>query len=481
MVQIRDENHRPLPGIEVGDLGPKLGDHANDTGFLRLDNVRVPRENMLSKYQQVDEDGNYVKAAKEGKGNDKLHYATMMFARGGLVMMASGHLAKAVTIATRYSAVRKQGFEDTKSSSFRAPEKQIIDHQVQQYRLMKQLSIAYAFRFCSRWLINKQSSVRSSIGEIIETDDLKDIAETSAALKGLCTQVAADGIEDCRKCCGGNGYLLSSGIGALALDYLWQTTAEGDFVVMLLHTAHFLIKNVRKVRNGENVYGPCDYMMLLQNPQFNVDYVLSQCQIDQPNEHKKFSDLQYLLSVFKARALVYVADLVASLDAQLSSGVNYDQAFNNNAVLAKQAVIYHCYYFVLSNFISCINDIEDVSVKKVLENVCAFFACTNLLDNQMAGFLNHKSVNLLSSNIVDLLKSLRPNAVTLVDSFDFPDRVLNSSIGRYDGNIYESLYMSAVKSNLNKTDPFIGYEQVLKPRLDGEMLKEGADWVKSKL
>lgn len=34
MVQIRDENHKPYPGIEVGDLGPKLGDHANDTGII---------------------------------------------------------------------------------------------------------------------------------------------------------------------------------------------------------------------------------------------------------------------------------------------------------------------------------------------------------------------------------------------------------------------------------------------------------------
>merc|ERR1711963_916239 len=40
MVQLRDENHRPLPGIQIGDVGPKFGDNANDTGFLRLDHVR---------------------------------------------------------------------------------------------------------------------------------------------------------------------------------------------------------------------------------------------------------------------------------------------------------------------------------------------------------------------------------------------------------------------------------------------------------
>ena len=38
------------------------------------------------------------------------------------------------------------------------------------------------------------------------------------------------------------------------------------------------------------------------------------------------------------------------------------------------------------------------------------------------------------------LKAVRPNAVTLVDAFEFPDNVLNSAIGRYDGRVYEALY-----------------------------------------
>jgi alkylation response protein AidB-like acyl-CoA dehydrogenase len=36
MVQLRDEDHKLLPGIEAGDVGNKMGDNAIDTGYLRL-------------------------------------------------------------------------------------------------------------------------------------------------------------------------------------------------------------------------------------------------------------------------------------------------------------------------------------------------------------------------------------------------------------------------------------------------------------
>ncbi len=37
----------------VGDIGPKVGLHENDNGFLALDHVRIPRENMLMRYSKV--------------------------------------------------------------------------------------------------------------------------------------------------------------------------------------------------------------------------------------------------------------------------------------------------------------------------------------------------------------------------------------------------------------------------------------------
>ena len=40
----------PLPGVEAGFLGNKMGDNANDTGYLILKDVRIPREYMLMQY-----------------------------------------------------------------------------------------------------------------------------------------------------------------------------------------------------------------------------------------------------------------------------------------------------------------------------------------------------------------------------------------------------------------------------------------------
>lgn len=42
-----------LLGITVGDIGPKMDLEYMDNGFLQLDHVRVPRENMLSRFTQV--------------------------------------------------------------------------------------------------------------------------------------------------------------------------------------------------------------------------------------------------------------------------------------------------------------------------------------------------------------------------------------------------------------------------------------------
>lgn len=75
IIQIRDlKTHKPLPGVTVGDVGPKFGLNTLDNGFVLFDHVRIPHENMLAKYSHV------VKATGiyERPPNAKVGYGTMV-------------------------------------------------------------------------------------------------------------------------------------------------------------------------------------------------------------------------------------------------------------------------------------------------------------------------------------------------------------------------------------------------------------------
>ena len=98
-VQLRGEDLLPLPGVEIGECGPKLGDNDTPIGYLRLRGVRIPRRHLLEKRQRVSREGEYIVGAataskskskskskseseseseSKGRGKSKAHYVTML-------------------------------------------------------------------------------------------------------------------------------------------------------------------------------------------------------------------------------------------------------------------------------------------------------------------------------------------------------------------------------------------------------------------
>ena len=48
-----------LPGIDVGDIGTKLGMSSIDNGFLGFNKHRIPRESLLSRFVNVSKEGKF--------------------------------------------------------------------------------------------------------------------------------------------------------------------------------------------------------------------------------------------------------------------------------------------------------------------------------------------------------------------------------------------------------------------------------------
>lgn len=156
IVQLRDEETwMPMKGIKIGEIGPKLGMKAVNNGYLGFESVRIPRKNMLMRNAQVLEDGTFVKSQ-----TSVLTYGTMIFVRSLIIRDMANFLSKAATIATRYSAVRRQSPIDPKM-----PEVQVIDHVTQQNKLFPNLARTIIFKLTADYIWDLYSQVTSELNE----------------------------------------------------------------------------------------------------------------------------------------------------------------------------------------------------------------------------------------------------------------------------------------------------------------------------
>jgi acyl-CoA oxidase len=118
----------PLPGIECGDMGPKMGYNSKNNGFVRFTNVRIPRDQLLQKLVEVDREGNFSLV-----GDPRSLYSVMMDIRIQLILHSGNMLMKASVIALRYSACRRQFKNDPLNKK---AETRLIDYQTQQMKLV---------------------------------------------------------------------------------------------------------------------------------------------------------------------------------------------------------------------------------------------------------------------------------------------------------------------------------------------------------
>ncbi|XP_014241830.1 probable peroxisomal acyl-coenzyme A oxidase 1 [Cimex lectularius] len=449
VVQLRDEeSHMPLPGIDIGEIGCKMGMNGTNQGYLGFKKFRIPRDQMLMKNSQVLKDGTYVKSP-----SDKLTYGTMIFVRVALIKGVSlSYLSKAVTIATRYSAVRRQ-------SELRPGEAEplIMEYKTQQYKLFPNIASAFGMLFSANWLWSMYHSVTSEL----EQGDLERLPEMHAiacCLKAVSTSDAARGIEECRKACGGHGYMTCSN---LPFSYGMATAAEtyeGENTVLYLQTARFLMKAWYQARTGTKL--PLTTAYLTQNESLT-----------------KFPWSNTMLNVIAAyRQVAYglIKETTGKVDRMIATGVQQEDAWNNYSISLVQCAQAHCRLFMIEKFFASVKE-ANVSphLRTVLMQLCELYGVYFLLNN-LGFFLMYSSVRIGDiSSIQDwqdsLLAVLRPNAVSIVDSFDICDEILSSPLGAYDGNVYERLFEEANKSPLNAKPVNSSFEKYLKPFLKSNL------------
>jgi len=448
IVQIRDvETHQPLKGITVGDIGPKLGYTTKDNGFLRFDNVKIPRENMLMRYAKISKSGEFSKAA-----NEKIAYATMLMVRMGLLEEAYKFLSSAGTIALRYSAFRKQ-FRDEEGQ-----ERVILDYQLQLNKLVPILANTYAMNATYKKLYNGYHDMMKRINEKQDFSTMNEFHSILAGCKSFWTWDALNGIEVCRQACGGHGYSSYSGIPLLFDGYGPAVTFEGDNTVMALQTARYLLKVAQHVASGQKVQGVLGYLKTATS---------QRCSAKNKDEVSTLEAIEKALQASSAQLIWKVSQKFQTL---IGEGHSMKQVWDKKAGIdlfeASRAFI-NCFTF--SGFAQMIReDIKDQKVAAVMSKLCALYGIEKILQHPLGVVESEYFLPVhfvyLKAKKEDLLEELRNDAIGLTDAFAFRDESLCSALAVSDGKVYETLYDWAVnKNDVNQGNRSEGYFKYIKP------------------
>jgi hypothetical protein len=121
-----------------------------------------------------------------------------------------------------------------------------------------------------------------------------------------------------------------------------------------------------------------------------------------------------------------------------------------------------------------LRDLVHLFALSVMERDLAGFRAADYLSSAQAGMVSRQVLRLCRYGHIrshlDVtawlrwyasLRSLRLEAVALVDSWMMSDRLLNSALGRYDGRAYSALLNLARRSPLNESEVASAYHKSL--------------------
>ena len=340
----------------------------------------------------------------------------------------------------------------------------IMDYRMQQLRCFDCLSFSHMLFWNSRYLNDYLSDVQTKInmGDMDAADELPELHATCSGLKVYSTINGHAKMEDCRKACGGQGFLRSSGIADLVCTFAEPCTVEGEQVILSLQVGRFLIKSVRQVHKGETPKGSVKYLL---------DEALKPRDVpkDLNNQHS------FLIAMLRDRARKMAFKLERKFSAKQKDGLTFDEATNACAILSYKTAGCHSAFITARNFFEAIEKyVEEDSIKAALLQLLELQALLQIRNDlaDWMGVVEEGFDDQVAARIEALLDGIRPNAVGLADAFGHLDSALKSTLGRYDGNVYEAIYNEAKLSPLNEGRKMAGWDK-LKPILDLDFIRKG--------
>ena len=413
------KNGELLKGIKVEDCGYKMGLNGVDNGRIWFDKVNVPVENLLNKYGDINDQGEYSSPIN----NPSKRFFTMLGALvvGRICVGLLGNNASklALTIALKYSLKRRQF-----AAKVGQKETLLIDYPTHQKRLFPLLAKTYGYYFALRDLAEKYATADSS--------EMREIETLAAGLKSKATWLATETIQTCREACGGKGYLMENKFALLKADSDIFTTFEGDNTVLMQLVSKGLLTEFKQSFHDDGyravirfLYTKVKHEALEYNPIFTRN-----------TDAKHLLDKQFHKHAFNYRYRKTLISLSDRMRKYLKRGIDPYQAFlkvQNHMVDLADAFIDNV---VLDSFYKRLEEVKDLDLKVALERLVQLYALSVIDDNKAyfleKDYMDGSKTKAINRVIGKLFQSIKPDINSFIDAFGIPDELTLAPIALKD-------------------------------------------------
>ena len=417
LVPIRDSQGNTLENVTIGDNGHKMGLNGVDNGTLHFNAVKIPKENLLNKFGDIDEDGKYSSPISSSSKRFFTMLGTLVGGRLCVPIAGQSAAKKALNMAVYFALERKQFGPPGKA------EQSVMDYPTHQKKLMPLIANVFAYDFAHDFLLNDYSNNKEA--------DSQQVEALAAGLKALSTWNTTATIQICRESCGGKGYLSEMYFDLLKADTDIFTTFEGDNTVLLQLTAKSRLTYFKKQFGKMDWWDTLKYISSIAST--NLSELNPLVTRDTSEDHLLSNEFQ--IDAFTYREEFSLRTLAMRLSKKIKNGMDSYDAFLDVQVHLIDMASAYIDRVVLERFIVSIEEQENDSVKEILTSLKNLYAL-NLMVKNRGWYLEHDYISgskslAIHKLVAKLCKELKEESQQLVDAFDIPKHMTATALKFY--------------------------------------------------